>query len=156
VIKATVQEIRDAFVGFRNLGAKVRLPEKAAWRVGRLVSKLKAVVIQFEERQLEIFQQAGGVQTGGGIEIQPPTRLHDDSEDAWQDKLKAHREKMKDIAARIRTINAEIEEIDYDRLPRNLFKWTAEDKPDAREFSWNDLSDIGDFIIDTDEVKPKE
>lgn len=155
MITATVEEVRNAYRAFRRINEETRLPQKPAWRISRLLGKLKPVVVSFEETQLKLFLDAGGHQAGGGVQIDGPEREEGEPAADWRKRFADHREKLNKLNEEIRALNAENVEIDYDAIPLALFeddeKTPAEKR---RQFSANDFADCGQFITDEPE-KPK-
>jgi hypothetical protein len=151
MVKCTVQEVRDAHRALRRINEEVRLPQKAAWRVSRLLAKLKPEVVSFEETQLKLFRDAGGVQTGGGVQIDAPERRDDENAMDWAARQKEHRGTLNKLNDELRDLNKNEVEIDYDPLLLALFEdddTTPKDK--RRQFSANDFADVGPFICETE------
>lgn len=147
MIKAKVEEVRAAYKAFLRIAEENRLPQKPAWRVSRLLGKLKPVVRDFEQTQLRLFRDAGGVERNGGIVLEGPARMEFDTDAEWQAKLDKHNQAVNDLNTQFRGLNAEEVEIDYDALPVNLFE-DAENVPAEKRmrFSPNDFADAGPFI----------
>lgn len=151
MIKATVQEVRDAHRAFRRINEEVRLPQKAAWRVARLLNLLKPVVRDFEETQLKLFLDAGGVQLGGGVQLESPVRQDGQSIDDFNKIQTAHRETVNKLNDELRGLNKNDVEIQYDAIPLTLFEdEEATPKEKRRQFSANDFADAGPFISETE------
>ena len=147
MISSTVAEVREAFRAFRRINEEVRLPQKAAWRIARLLNKLKPEVLAFEEAQLKIYTDAGGQQGGGGIEIVAPEREEGEAAETWAARQQAHRDKLNALSAELRALNRNEVEIDYDPLPISLFDEDDKTLPEKRRlFSANDFADCGPFI----------
>jgi len=151
MIKATVQEVLDSHKAFRRINEEVRLPQKAAWRVARLLNKLKPEVKNFEEAQLKLFMDAGGVQSGGGVQLEALEREDDESSAEWAKRQKEHRDTLNKLSDEMRGLSKNEVEIDYDPIPLVLFeddeKTPAEKR---RQFSANDFADAGPFLVETD------
>ena len=151
MIKTTVEQVRAAHKAFRRINEEVRLSQKAAWRVARLLNQLKPVVRDFEETQLKLFLDAGGVQTGGGAQLEAIERLDDESSSEWATRQKNRRETLNGLSNDIRELNKNEVEINYDSIPLTLFeddeKTPAEKR---RQFSANDFADAGPFLTETE------
>lgn len=148
MIKASVEEVRAAYRALRRINEEVRLTGKAAWRVSRLLNKLKPEVVSFEEAQLALFRGAGGSHAGGGIQIEPPARGDDESQADWDAKLKEHKERINKLNDNLMALNKESVEIDYDPLPLSLFDDDSMPKEKQPRFSANDFADLGQFLTE--------
>lgn len=142
MIKCTVQECRDAHRALRRINEEVKLPAKAAWRVARLLSKLKSIVADFEEAQLKMFLQAGGVQVGNGVQIEALTRGEEESQPDWEKRQAERKAALDKLSEEIRTLTKAEESIDYDAIPLSLFGEAA--------MLANDLADVGPFVTDSE------
>ena len=152
-VKTTVQEVRDAYRAFKRISEEVRLPQKPAWRIGRLLNRLKPVVVDFEETQLQLYRGAGGYENGRGVEIKVPIREEGEDPVVFMERQRDHEAAVARLAEEIRALSGEEVEIDYDPIPLSLLQDDATTKPDKRrQFSPNDFADAGVFIVD-DEVK---
>lgn len=139
MLKVTVQQAREAYRALRRVNDEVRLPAKAAWRVGRLLTKVKAVVADFEQTQLKLFLQHGGVQSGNGVTISEPLRNGESDED-WTSIMAKHMAKIAEVNAQLKVLNGEPVEIDHEPISIALFE-------DAK-VSANDLADAGPFVAE--------
>lgn len=137
-MRATVQQIRAAYQALTRIGQSTLLPAKAAWRVARLLNKLRPVVATFEETQLNLFLSAGGVQTDRAVEIAAPVR-GDETDEAWAVRGKAHRDRVNKLNADLMELNKAEEDIDYDPLPLDVF---GEDV----HVSAIDFAELGPFL----------
>lgn len=146
MIDCTVQEVRDAYRAFKRIGEETRLPQKAAWRISRLMGKMKPILADFEEAQKKLFLDAGGAVSGAGVEIRPPERGTDETDEAWDAKLKEHRDTMNRLSQDIAALTKEKAQIDYDPLPLTMLD--DDDPKRAQRFSFNDLADAGPFIAE--------
>lgn len=140
-MEATVEEVKDAFRALSRISEENRLVAKSAWRVSRMLGKLKPVVKDFEHTQLKLYRDAGGVQSGNGIVIEPPARDDDESETDYRARLDAHNQKMNSLIDQMQELGAEKVSIDYDPLPFSLLG-------DESKLSPNDLSALGPFITE--------
>lgn len=141
MIKATVNEVRDAFRALRRINEEVRLKHKAAWRVARLLNKLKSALKDFEEAQLKLFTDAGGVPEGNGITLREPVRGKDMADLDWNAAMQAHKDKVTALGKELKALGMEEVEIDYDPIPCSLFD-------DDMKVSANDLADAGRFLTE--------
>jgi hypothetical protein len=146
MITATVQEVRLAFVAISRINEEVKLPQKAAWRVSRLLGQLKPVVADFETTQLKLFKDAGAQEKGGGLELKPPERNGEDDL-KWTAVLAEHEKAVNELNTEMRALNEQVVEINYDAIPLSLF----DDPPDTpvekqRVFYANDFLNAGQFI----------
>lgn len=148
MIEATVEQVRLAFTALRSMGAQ-KLPQKPAWRISRLLGKLKPIVAAFEETQLKFFEGLGGQSTDGGMMIPPLERNTGEEDEPWKARLEEHRVAMNNLNKEPRELNKEVVEIDYNPLPLDMFG-DADGTPEHRKmtFSANDLADLGPFITD--------
>jgi hypothetical protein len=146
-IKATVQEIRDAFSAFTRMNEEVRLPQKAAWRVARLMGKLKPVVTSFEETQLKLMKDAGGKANDTGFAITAEPRKDGETEAEYRTRMEEHRIVVDTLFEELKALGKEEVEIDYDPIPLSFFadsdKIAEEKRP---RFSANDFLKAGSFI----------
>ncbi len=150
MITSTVSEVRAAYRAFRRMGDELRLPQKAAWRVSRLLNKLKGVVVDFEETQLKLFLNAGATQSAGGLQLEALERGKSASDEAWNARLKERREITNKLNEDLMALNQEPVQIDYDAIPLSLFKGNgAQDLMVAPV----DFADAGSFIVDDEEKK---
>lgn len=144
MISCTVEDVRSAYRAFRRIGDEVRLPQKAAWRVSRLISKLKPIVVDFEETQRKLFLDAGAAAMGGLVQIEPLVR-GSESDDEWVARLEKRRDTVNQLNSDIAALTKEGVSVDYDPIPLSLFKGT--DNKDTA-ISPVDFSDAGPFIIE--------
>lgn len=153
MIKATVQQVRDAYRAFTRINEEVRLPQKPAWRVARLLGQLKPVVRSFEETQLKLFKNAGGVQGDRGISIPALEREEGEPAADWKGRQDERRELINELNDEIKRLNDEEVEINYDPIPISLFEDEDKTPPEKRrQFSANDFADAGPFLVE-DEKK---
>lgn len=138
MIQTTVQQCVEAHRALRHLSSETKLAARAAWRVGRLLNKVKKVVADFEETQLRMYMEAGGLpDRNNSVTIYAPTRK-DETDEQWAPVLAAHQKKVDDLSHSIKQILAEPASIDYDPIPLELFE-------DAR-VSPGDLADLEAFL----------
>ena len=146
-IKATVEECRLAYGALRRINEEVRLPQKPAWRVSRLMGKLKPVVTAFEETQLKLFRDAGGTEEGRGITLKAPERGDDEASDAFEARMQEYRDAIGRLNDELRALNREDNEIDYDPVPLEMFADSDKIPEEKRmRFSANDFMDCGPFL----------
>ena len=148
-LKATIEEARLAYGALRRMNESVKLPQKPAWRVARLMGKLKPIVTDFEETQLKLFKDAGGEQAGNGVQIPPLERREDEPSSSWEARQKERRETIAKLNDDLRELNKTEVDVDYDAIPLSMFEdkeGTPEDK--KMRFSANDFHDLGPFITE--------
>lgn len=148
MIQATVQQVRDAHRSFRRINEEVRLPAKAAWRVARLLNKLRTEVVAFEQTQLKLFRDVGGVEHNGGVTLREPERADKETDVALAQRMTEHHATVSRLSDAIRNLNNETVEIDYDPIPLEFF----EDRP----VSANDFADAAPFIREDANAKPAQ
>jgi len=148
-IKAKVEEVRTAYGALRHMNDEIRLPQAAAWRVARLMGKLKPIVADYEEAQLKLFKDVGGIASQQGINIPPLERGEDESAKDWKKRQDERRADIDALNEAMRELNKNEVEVDYDPLPLNLFE-DKEDTPEdkKKKFSANDFADLGPFITE--------
>ena len=146
-MKATVQECRDAFKAFSGPGGigSVVLPAKAAWRVSRLISKLKPVVRDFEETQRKLIIDAGGRESGGMIELKNDPKGKTESDADFKAREAAFLQQINDHTKAVEELTKEEVEVDYESIPLSLFE--NEREPDkSPALKPMDLANAGPFI----------
>lgn len=136
MIQATVQQALTAFPALQRLSA-VPLGAKAAWRLSRLLGKVKSVIIDFETTQKQIFLDAGGVVVGNQLSILEPMRNGQDDA-AWELFMNAHKAKIVALTEQMNELMSESIEIAYEPIDIGLFG-------DAK-VSANDLEEAGPFL----------
>lgn len=144
MVKATVQEVVDAFGAFTSIGAE-KLSAKAAYRVSRLISKLKSEVRDFEETKRKLFLDAGGVNEAGDITIKGPDRCDGESQADFDARVKQHAEVVNKLSDDINALLKEPVEIDYDPIPMTLFE-NESDPAKSAQLRPVDLANAGPFI----------
>lgn len=145
-IKATVKEVLEANRALRRINEEVRLPQKAAWRVARLLGQFKPVVVDFEMTQLKLYRDAGGVERGNGVEIAAVERGEDEPQADWLQRRAEHDDAVNGLGEQIRALQANEIDINYDPLPLSLF--ADEDSKTKKLYSANDFADAGPFIAE--------
>lgn len=149
MLKATVQECREAFIAFRRINEEVRLPQKPAWRISRLQTLLKPVCISFEETQQKLLTDAGATHGAQGLGLNPPVREVGEPNTDWVARDKAFSATLSEYLSAQKALNAEEVEINYDPIPLKLFdddEKTPADK--RRQFSANDFMNCGKFLVE--------
>lgn len=139
-MKATINECREAYPALRRINEEVRLKQKAAWRISRLLGKIKAEVVDFEGVQTKLFMDAGGVVVGNSISIPPPVRAAEDDA-TWEDLKVKHKEKVAALGKELTALGNEEVEISYDPISMTLFEEDV-------KISANDLADAGPFLVE--------
>ena len=144
MIKTTVREVVEAFSALSSIGAE-KLPAKAAYRVSKLISKLKSEVKDFEETKRKLFLDAGGVSENGGITLKEPVRRDDEPQADFDEREKAHKETINKLSADLDELLKEPTEIDYDAIPLSLFE-NEKDPEKSAQLRPVDLANAGSFI----------
>lgn len=143
MIKVKIQDAKTAYVAFTEIG-QIALPPKAAYRVARLISKLRGPVSSFEETQHKLYLEAGGVLSGNSISVKAPERLDDESPEEFQQREAEHIAKVQQLRQGMKELLDEEVEIDYDPIPLSLFD---NDSPErAAKLKPVDLANAGPFI----------
>lgn len=147
MIKATIQECRDAYVAFAGQGGigSAALPHKAAWRVSRVIGKLKTVVRDFEETHRKLLMDAGGVANGNVVEIAAPERKEGESQADFEGRQKKHIETIHDLNKAVTELTKEEVEVSYDPIPLDLFGDERNPEKSA-QLRPVDLESAGPFI----------
>ena len=147
MITATLQEVREAHQALRSINSYTRLTSDPAWKVSRLLGKLKRLVVDYEETQLKLYKDAGGLENMGGVALDIAPRSKDESEEYFATRVRDHRVKVDGLLAELRALNKQQVEIESDPLPLSLFK-DRDNTPDAeqKKYNANDFVDAGVFI----------
>ena len=82
-IKATVLEIRQSYRALRRVNEEVRFPWEAAWDIGKVLNKLRPIVILFEEQQTKLFKDRGAVPSDQGLKLEDPIRRDGEPDDEF-------------------------------------------------------------------------
>jgi hypothetical protein len=142
--------IREATIGYGALRriAQTTLPQKGAWRVARLINKIKAVVVEFEETQTELFLNAGAVRTQAGVELPELVREDHESDIEWGVRVDRRRQLISTIHSEIEAARKKEVEIDYDPIPTTLFEKPGKKPEEEVDFSANDFADAAPFLTE--------
>jgi hypothetical protein len=146
MIKTTVGELVVAYRAFRRMGEELRLPQKAAWRVSRLTSKMKSAAEQMGETEQKLIKDAGGFVRGDQVVFNPPERVDGMKAEDYSKLLTEHKAKMIQFAEDMKAQNKEEVEIDYDPISLSLFDRPGDEK--GQGFSFNDIQDAGPFLTE--------
>ena len=141
MIKATLREALNAHRALQRIG-ETKLPAKSAWRVGRLISKLRPISEDYQKTQQKLILDHGGVRSGIEISLAPPVRNGED-EAAFGVLMSAYRKKVQELNDAMEAVLAEAVEVDYDPIPLALFEPDADH---SAQLAPNDLSGAGPFI----------
>ena len=149
MLNVSVNEVRLAYNAFRRMNEEIRLQQKPAWRVSRLLGKLKPVVASFEETQLKLYNDAGGIEGGGGIQLTLTPKGENETAESFSARQKEFSAKVSALNNDLRELGEESVDVDYDPLPWSMF----DDAPNASEdkklkYNPNDLADAGPFLIE--------
>ncbi len=147
MIKATVQEVREAFRAFSVGIGTVSLPPKAAWRVARLITKLKPIVRDFEETQRKMLLDAGGVNEGGAIVLKLSPRKDDEKQEDFDKREAVHVALVTRLNEGMDELTKEEVEIAYDPIPLSLFE-NEKDPAKSPDLKPVDLANAGPFLTE--------
>ncbi len=155
MIKTTIAECNAAYPALRAINETVRLPQDAAWPMALFLGKVKAVLEPLAEAQAKLLRDAGAEPAGnGGMAIAVPMQDHREPNDAFAERMKAHKAVVNDLQNALFALNKTEVEIDADLLPRSWFVDPPETpKERRREFNANQLADAMPFLFD-DTAKP--
>lgn len=152
MIKATVQEVRLAFAALSRIFEQTKLDQKSAWRISRMLGKLKGHVRDFERVQLKLYMDAGGIIDGRGITINPPQpKQADETLAEYERRLNEYRERTSRLSREIDALNECVVEVDYDPIPISLLpkeRKNEKGENEPVEYSVLDLVEAGPFIVD--------
>jgi len=149
MIKCTVKEVIAGYSALRRLNQQP-LPEKAAWRMARLLNKMKVVVLDFEETQIKLFIDAGGVRDMEGIGFPALVRADLDSDAVWNRRISHRQDTIADLQEKLSSLKKEEVEIDYNPVPTSLFALPGKTPDDEARFSANDFADAAPFLAETE------
>lgn len=152
MIKTTVGECVTAYRALRRINEEVRLPQKPAWRIARLLNKIKSVVVDYDATQDKLFRDAGAVPADGGLRLEDPKREDGETLDTFQKRKQNYLTSLNNIHAEQQALGKESVEIDYDLIPLSLLQ--DDEKTDApgkqRRYSANDFADASSFFSEKD------
>lgn len=151
-----------AYQRFLKIG-KEKLPPKASYRVGRVIAKLRSESNQWDETQLKLLREHGGVETPDGMvslrEPEKPVRQDGESDadfsaktSAYEAALAAHKQHIKALNDAAKQVMEEEVKIDYDPIPLEMFEVREPDPEDHQKalvrstIEPNDMSFILDFV----------
>lgn len=154
MIEVKLSDAISAHRAFTRIG-EADMPPKAAYRVARLIAKLRAEEVAYTEAHVKILKANGGTAVGGGAAPpQPPQREKDETDAAFAERSKQHDAAMVKIADELTVLIGDTVRIDYDPIPLSMFEKT---EPDANDKSRqvvkpnlkpNDISQVLAFIED--------
>lgn len=143
MIKATVLEYRNAYPAL--LAAfDMKLKGKAAYRVTRMISKVKSVLIDAEDLQTQIIKAAGGEMIpnpNGGTQLglKPPARNKDHTDDEHNAVEEEFKESVESVTASMKALNEDDRTIEWDPIPMSMFD-------ESFTFAPKDLVELDKFI----------
>ncbi len=140
MITCTVRDTTEGYGALRRI-AESQLPQKAAWRIARLINKVRVVIIDYEEAQLALYKKAGGVRGANAVEIPELTRYDYETDGEWAARVEVRRAKLEILHEELAALRKESVEIDYDPIPLSLFG-------DEAKFSANDFADAAPFLAE--------
>lgn len=148
MIKTTVKRVREAYIGLSNINSGVKLRQKAAWRVARLLGKMKSIVEADEKTRNKLYIDVDAVQITGGWSIMAPEKKEGESPEAWTRRVEEHKQKLKKLREDLESQDEQEVEIDYDLLPLSLFVDEDQAREKENRYSANDLSLALEFFQD--------
>lgn len=131
MIKVALSAALGALRAFEHIGA-APMPPKAAYRVARLIAKLRAEDRAFGEVQGKILKENGGTSTGTGVSIRAPERKKDESDAAFAERRASHEAAMIKITEQLIDLGKQQIEIEYDPIPLSLFELNEQDPADPK------------------------
>ena len=143
MIEAKLSAVLAANTALKKVGS-VKLPAKAAWRVGRLIDKLGALERKWQEMQMRLLREHGGTEEGAGVSMRPPVREKDETEETFSARQADFAKQIKALQEAANEALDELEKIDYDPVPLSLFR-DAEVEP-------NDMAALGAFVVDDEKA----
>lgn len=151
MIKATVEEVRDAYLALSRMFDEVKLGRDATWRVSRLLGQLKPVAKGFERSQAKLYLDMGGQKTAQGVVLSGIDRNEGESDAGWTERKNAFREKVNTLHDDVDGLLAQEVEINYDPIPLSMLpkksKGERGEEVDV-EYRATDLAAAGQFIVD--------
>jgi len=155
MIEATLQEVTLAYRALRRINDETRQPAKAAWRISRLLGKMSSPLKHYEEAQVKLILDAGGIRTVTGAMLQEPVRNGEDPE-TWAKILEDDSRERLQLREQLTLLSEEKIKIEYDPIPLTMLDDDPAAPPDKkRGYSANDFADLGPFISEVDlVVKP--
>jgi hypothetical protein len=131
-----------AYNALSRIFEEVKLPTKAAWRVSRVLSRIRPIVVSFETTQRKLFLDAGGRIEGQSVLIDNVERMNDESDFTFATRREEHRQQMSKLQDEVMELDQEVVALDCDPIPLSLF-------PEAVEIRPTDLMSAGSFLIET-------
>ncbi len=155
-IEVTLERAIAAHRAFTRIGT-AELPPKAAYRVARLIAKLRSEELAFNDAHAALLKSKGGKSTGAGAAPpEPPKREKDETDEAFAAREEAYKALMVDLTEELVKMSEENVKIEYDPIPLTLFEKTEPvdpSDPKARALKSNikpnDLADVLDFVADS-------
>lgn len=156
MINTTVREVREAFPALSRMFEEVKMGQKAAWDVSRLLGKMKPVVRDFERAQVKLYREAGGQQGSGGVILTGIERRKGEEDEEWQVRKDAFRETVNRLHDEVdaldeQEISIELQPIKLSAMPKKRKNERGEDVD--VEYRATDLAAAGPFIVDDSEKK---
>lgn len=156
-IKATIQDVRDAFGALTRLNEETKLGQDAAWSVARMIRKLKTHVKEYERVQLKMYKDHGGIVVGNGIEIPPmqPRAIgkegfFTESLEDYEKRFDVYRERANKLSNELEGANAREVDVELEPLKLSIFpKKHKNDKGEEVEtnYNGNHFANAGPFIV---------
>ena len=152
MIEVKLSEAISAHRAFTRIG-EADMPPTAAYRVGRLIAKLRSEQLAYQDAHVKLLKSKGGESVGGGAAPPPePVREKDEADDAFAAREAAYKATMVEIADELVTLMEQTVKIDYDPIPLKLFEKTEPDPSDPKvkvvksNLKPNDMADVLPFI----------
>lgn len=149
MIQTTLQTAREAYQALRNINGYTKLSSDPAWKMSRLLNKLKPFVVDYEEAQLKLYRDSGGLEQMGGVSVLPPVKGKDEEDADFEARSNTFRKELDGLYAELRQLNKQGVEIECSPLPLSIFK-DKDNTPEDRQkaFNGNDFADAGPFIVE--------
>lgn len=123
-----------------------------------MLKKLLPEIESFEETQLKLLRDAGGVERDGGVALESPKRGDDEAQAAFDMRQADYHAKVNGLNKQLRALGKNKVKIEYDPIPLSLFAVKDDEKLPAdrrMRFSPNDFADAGPFITEAEAAPPE-
>lgn len=149
MIKAKISEVVAAFTALRKLNEEIRLGQDPAWKMAAMLRHLKPTVEDYETVQLKLYKDAGGVESGNGIQM----NLEPQGDEEKAEDFAARRKAFIAMTSRLNDELREMgkREVEIERDPLTLAMFTdPPNTPDDRKMTFNPnwLADAGPFLTE--------
>lgn len=158
MIEVSMTEATSAHGAFTRIGA-AEMPPKAAYRVARLIAKLRTAAIAGAEEQTDLLKSYGGeVVAHNGMSgvayPKAPVREKGETDADFSERERVYQARAVEIAEELKKIGEKKVSIDYDPIPLSMFEKLEQDPGDAKKqvvkstLKPNDLADVVPFIAE--------